>query len=62
MALFLSSFQARCRGRLSDPFMNAVIKLHEAVLTKQQFLEYGHSAGDDIEIDAAPCEENGIEP
>ena len=55
-------FQARCQGRLSDPFMNAVIKLHEAVLTKQQFLEHGHSDEEETEIDAAPCEDNGIEP
>lgn len=55
-------FQARCQGRLSDPFMNGVIRLHEAVMTKQQFLESGHSDGEEIEVDAAPCEDNGIEP
>ena len=54
-------FQARCNGRLSDPFMNGVIKLHEAVLTKQQFLENSHSDEEEIEVDT-PCEDNGIEP
>lgn len=55
-------FQAWCQGRLSDPFMNAVIKLHEAVLTKQQFLESSRSDEDEIEMDAVSCEDNGIEP
>lgn len=55
-------FQARCRGRLSDPFMNAVIKLHEAVLTKQQFLENSPSDEEEMEIDDVPCGDNGIEP
>ena len=57
-------FQARCQGRLSDPFMNAVIKLHEAVLTKQQFLENSRSGENEMEMDtdSIPCEDNGIEP
>lgn len=55
-------FQARCHGRISDPFMNGVVKLHEAILTKQQFLEHGHSDEEEMEVDNAPCEDNGIEP
>lgn len=55
-------FQVRCSGRLSDPFMNGVIKLHEALLTKQQFLENANTDEEEIEADTMPCEDNGIEP
>lgn len=55
-------FQARCCGRLSDPFINGIIKLHEAVLTKQQFLENTNTDEEEIEANAVPCEDNGIEP
>ena len=33
-------FQAYCNGRMSDSFMNSVIKLHDSVLTKKQYQEY----------------------
>lgn len=32
-------FRAQCQGRLSDPFMSAVIKLHESVLAKRKLIE-----------------------
>lgn len=55
-------FQACCSGRLGDPFMNSVIKLHEAVLTKQQFLENENTDEKEYEIEVEQCEDNGIEP
>lgn len=54
-------FQAQCSGRLSDPFMNGVIKLHEAVLTKQQFLE-NDNTDEETDMEVETNEENGIEP
>lgn len=54
-------FQARCQGRLGDPFMNGVIKLYEAVLTKQQFLE-NDNTDEETDMEVEPNEENGIEP
>lgn len=54
-------FLARCQGRLGDPFMNGIIKLHEAVLTKQQFLE-NDNTDEETDMEVEPNEENGIEP
>ncbi len=55
-------FQARCSGRLGDSFMNGVIKLHEAILTKQQFLENENTEEEENDVETEQCEDNGIEP
>lgn len=54
--------QAQCRGRLSDTFINAVIKLHEAVLTKLQSLESNESTKKEIDTESTPCEGSAAEP
>ena len=55
-------FQARCNGRISDPFMNGVVKLHGAVLTKQQFLENANTDEEQTDMETELSNDNGMEP
>ena len=55
-------FQAQHRGRMSDPFMEAVTNLHEVVLTKWKFLESSDSNMNEMDSKTAPCEGSAVEP
>lgn len=49
-------FQVQGQGHIGDPFMNAVIKLYEAVLTKRD------SAKKKMDTESALCESDEVEP
>lgn len=50
--------RAQCQGRLGDTFINAVVKLHEAVLIKQRL----DSNNEEADTEATPCEGSSVEP